>query len=93
MGGEPGVSLWDRAHWGAGLEYGYSVPIARRWNLDFTLGAGYLEGKYYEYRPVDGCYVCQATKNRRWIGPTKAEISFVWLIGCDNYNRKKGGKR
>lgn len=93
MGGEPGGSLWDRAHWGAGLEYGYSVPIARRWNLDFTLGAGYLEGKYYEYRPVDGCYVWQATKNRRWIGPTKAEISFVWLIGCDNYNRKKGGKR
>lgn len=93
MGGEPGGSLWDRASWGAGLEYGYSLPVARRWNIDFTLGVGYLGGRYHEYVPQDGCYVWQCSKDRHWFGPTKAEVSLTWLIGCDNYNRKKGGKR
>lgn len=93
MGGEPGGNLWDRAHWGAGVEYGYTLPIARRWDIDFTLGVGYLGGRYYEYIPVDNCYVWQATKNRHWFGPTKAEVSLVWLIGCDNYNRRKGGEK
>ena len=51
------------------------------------MGAGYHSGIYYEYIPVDGQYVWQATKRRHWLGPTKAEVTLVWLIGCDNYNR------
>lgn len=93
MGGKPGGTLWDKMHWGAGIEYGYSVPVARRLNIDFTLGVGYLGGEYYEYLPIDGCYVWQATKQRHWFGPTKAEISLVWLIGHKNRNGKKGGHR
>ena len=93
MGGKPGGNIWDKASFGAGIEYGYSHPIARRLNLDFTLGVGYLTGDYHEYIPMDGCYVWQATKNRRWFGPTKAEVSLVWLLGRDNYNKQKGGRR
>lgn len=89
MGGEPGDNIWARMSYGGGLEYGYSLPVARRLNIDFTIGVGYLGGKYYEYIPLDGCYVWQATKNRHWFGPTKAEISLVWLIGCGNKNHKK----
>ncbi len=89
IGGEPGGSLWDRAMWGGGVEYGYSLPIARRLNLDFTIGIGYLGGRYYEYKPIDNCYVWQATKRLHWFGPTKAEVSLVWLIGCDNCNRPR----
>jgi hypothetical protein len=37
--------------------------------------------------------VWQATKNRTMIGPTKLEISLVWLLGYGNENEKKGGKR
>lgn len=73
--------------WAAGASYGYSLPIHRLLNIDFVVGAGYHSGIYYEYIPVDGEYVWQATKRRRWIGPTKAEVTLVWLIGCDNYNR------
>ena len=94
MGGKPGGTLWDRMHWGAGVEYGYTLPIARRLNIDFSIGFGYAGGRYYEYVPKDGCYVWQATKQRHWVGPTKADISLVWLVGCGNYNRKfakKGG--
>ncbi len=92
MGGEPGGNIFERANYAAGIEYGYSHPIGRRLNLDFTLGVGYGWGKYYEYLPMDDCYVWQTTKNRRWFGPTKAEVSLVWLLGRGNEN-KKGGNR
>ena len=93
MAGEPSGDIFDRANYAAGLEYGYSVPVARRLNLDFTLGVGYMWGRYYEYNVVDNCYVWQATKNRQYIGPTKAEISLVWLLGRKNVNAEKGGRR
>ena len=93
LGGQPGGTLWDKMNWGVGLEYGYSLPVARRLNIDFGVGVGYLSGEYREYLPADDCYVWQATKKRRWFGPTRAKISLVWLIGCDNYNKKKGGRR
>ena len=91
IAGVPGGTLWNKANWAVGLEYGYSLPIARRLNIEFLLGLGYMGGKYYEYLPIDGCYVWQDTKQRHYFGPTKAEISLVWLIGYDNYNRKKKG--
>lgn len=57
IGGKPGGSLWDKANWGAGVEYGYSLPVGRRLNLDFTVGAGYLGGEYWEYISLEDCYV------------------------------------
>lgn len=93
MAGEPGKPLWSRPSYAAGVEYGYSLPIARRLNIDFTIGIGYLGGKYYEYEPIDGHYVWQATKQRHWFGPTKAEISLVWLLGHGNRNERKGGAK
>ncbi len=93
IGGEPGGTLFDRCNYAVGVEYGYSLPVARRLNIDFTVGVGYLGGKYYEYLPIDNCYVWQATKSRRYFGPTKAEVSLVWLLGRGNVNKMKGGKR
>lgn len=78
---------------GGGVEYGYALPIARRLNLDFTIGLGYLGGEIKEYIPIDGHRVWQKTKSTQWIGPTKAEISLVWLLGRGNENKNKGGKR
>lgn len=93
MGGLPHETLWDRCNYVAGIEYGYSLPVARRLNIDFTIGFGYLGGKYLEYIPKDGFYMWQATRRLNWVGPTKAEISLVWLIGCGNYNNTKGGRK
>ena len=73
----------------AAAEYGYSLPIARRWNIDFTIGVGYWGGIYHEYLPEGDYYVWQSTKQRNWIGPTKAEVSLVWLLGKKNQNEKK----
>lgn len=81
--------LGDRWSYFGGVSVGYSMPIKRRFNLDFTLGLGYLGGEYKEYLPEDDCYVWQATKQRKWFGPTKLEVSLVWLIGRGNYNKDK----
>lgn len=92
MGGLPRKTLWDRCNYMAGVEYGYSLPVGRRLNIDFTIGVGYLGGKYLEYKPKGKRYIWQSTKRLNWFGPTKLEVSLVWLIGCDNFKRsKKGG--
>lgn len=87
-GGEMGAKF----NYGVGMEYGYSLPVARRINIDFTIGAGYTWGRYYKYKPIEGHYVWQSTHNRRRLGINKAEVSLVWLIGCGNYNVKGGVK-
>lgn len=81
--------LADRWSYAAGVSYGYSLPVAKRLNIDFSMGLGYMGGEYKEYLPQDGHYVWQSTKRRHWIGPTKAEISLVWLIGRGNTNRTR----
>lgn len=77
--------------YGGGLEYGYSVPVARSLNIDFGIGVGYLGGEYKVYDPIDDHYVWRETRQRHWFGPTKAEISLVWLIG--NKAFRKGGAK
>lgn len=89
MAGMPSGTLVDRANHIVALEYGYSLPIAKRLNLDFSIAGGYHWGLFEEYNNIDGHPVWQATKRRRYLGPTKLEISLVWLIGCDNYNKDK----
>ena len=93
MGGKPGSNLWNRCFWAAGVEYGYSLPVARRINIDFSLGLGYTQGTYYKYKPIEGHNVWQSTHKRHYWGPTKLEVAFVWLLGNGNINEKKGGKR
>lgn len=81
----------DGMSFGGGIEYGYSLPLGRCLNLDFSIGVGYFGGRYKEYEPMDECYVWQATRRLNWFGPTKAGISLVWIIGGNN--RTKGGAR
>lgn len=102
MGGMPGGKIFDRDENGhismqsiVGLEYGYSLPIAYRLNLDFTLGLGYYWGVIHRYETVNDLYLRTGSSKFRFTGPTKLEISLVWQLGRDNYNegKKKGGKR
>ena len=91
MGGNPGGNIFDRCNYYGGIEYGYSLPVGRRLNIDFTIGIGYLGGEYQKYIPCSSGegYLWQSTHRIGWFGPTKAEISLVWLIGRDNVNRNK----
>lgn len=75
--------------YGGGLEYGYSLPIGRAFNIDLGIGFGYAGGEYKVYDPEDDCYVWKETRLRHYMGPTKAEISLVWILGY----KGKGGAR
>ncbi len=77
----------DGVSFGAGLSYGYSLAVGRHLNIDFTIGLGWFGGTYHKYLPVDDCFVWQSTVRQHWFGPTKAEISLVYVFG------KKGGRR
>lgn len=77
----------DHFGFGAGVEYGYALPIGSRLLLDFSIGIGFQDGEYKEYEPVGDRYVWQATRQRHWFGPTKAEVTLKWLLG-----KKGGGK-
>lgn len=90
MAGKPGGSLFDRANYSFSLEYGYSIPLNSRLSIDLAIGAGYMGGLYYEYKPIGDCYVWQSAKRRHWIGPTKAEVSLVWSLGKKESGRKGG---
>ncbi len=78
---------------GAGIEYGYTLSLTRHLNLDFTLGIGYIGGEYKRYISQDTHRVWQSTSRRNWTGPSKAEVSIVWLLGEGNTNARKGGER
>lgn len=88
------LSNWS---YSGGLTIGYAKPIAKRFNLEFGLGFGYVGGKYYKY-DVAGCTECafpwRSTHQRNYFGPTKVNISLVWLIGSGtNKSKGKGDRR
>lgn len=67
--------------WGLGLSGGYTLPISRRWAIDFVLGLGYFTAKYKTYDPT---YQATGIKRLKFFGPTKLEVSFVWSLNKDN---------
>lgn len=85
--------LSDKWNYAAGISYTYSLPVAVRLNIDFSLGVGYMWGIYKKHRPIDDCDVWLSTHRQRWFGPTRAGVSLVWLIGNSVANDRKGGGR
>lgn len=75
----------------SGISYGYALPIARNLNLEFCIGIGLLQTNYKHYRTINDyrTLLWQNNGNYTWFGPTKAKISFVWVLG----RKVKGGER
>lgn len=69
-----------------GINYGYSLPVAKRLNIDFSLGIGYSSGRRLKYEEMCGRYIAVWRKNSTWIGPVKAGVTLVWRIGPDHCN-------
>lgn len=67
--------------WSAGLSYGYSIPISRHANLEFSISAGYARVPYRHYIPTDDWEILIRDRNKagtlHYFGPTKAEVSLV----------------
>ncbi|MEG1611843.1 MAG: DUF3575 domain-containing protein [Alistipes sp.] len=82
-----------------GLSVGFAHPIGRSLRLEYSVGVGYMQTNYKEYTVEHGTsygdikvwkYPWQTSRNR-WIGPTKAKISLVWLIRDRYRNCNKRG--
>ena len=53
--------LSDTYNYAAGISYTYSLPVSVHFNIDFSLGIGYLWGKYKTHTPIDDCDVWLST--------------------------------
>ncbi len=75
----------------SGISGGYAHALNKRgtFRMEYSLGLGYLKTNYRYYEGVqeNKYLVWQHDGNYTWVGPTKAKVSFVWLIN------KRGGKR
>jgi hypothetical protein len=64
---------------GAGIDYGYSLTVAPRWNIEFTVGVGVA---YMNYKSFD-CTLCSGvldTHEKPYFGPTNIGVNLVFLI-------------
>ncbi len=65
--------------YGGGISYGYHMPIAKRWGLEFTLGVGYLKLDYDKYN-CSSCDEYLGSYEKDYFGVTKAGISMVFML-------------
>jgi len=64
---------------GAGISYGYHLPMGKRWAWEFTVGAGYIYLDYNKYN----CGECDnkiGHETKHYFGPTKAGVSLIFMI-------------
>lgn len=82
-------------HWSVGLSYGYSMPLGRRLNMEFSLSVGYASIAYRKFEPSEDYEILwrDPVKHGRWhyFGPTKAQVSLVVPITMKT--KRKGGAR
>lgn len=80
--------------WSAGLSYGYSMPVGKRLNLEFSLSAGYASIAFRGYDPSDDYEILWRDPKEvgrvHYVGLTKAEMSLVIPV---TVSYKTGGQR
>lgn len=64
---------------GAGLSYGYSFYLGKRWSLEAQIGIGYARLHYDKYDGLK-CGSKHGAESRNYFGPTKAGISLIYII-------------
>lgn len=62
---------------GAGISYGYKLPISTHWGAEFNLGAGYANVKYNTYYNIENGAMLNKRIRHYW-GITRAGISLVY---------------
>lgn len=65
--------------YGAGVSYGYQWILNNRWNLELTLGGGYVRLNYEKF-PCVKCGMSQGKEEKNYLGPTKGAISIIYII-------------
>lgn len=65
--------------YGAGLSYGYQWILAKHWNIEASIGAGYARLVYEKY-PCADCGAKLSEGNYNYWGITRATLSLVYLF-------------
>lgn len=65
--------------YGGGISYGYQFILGKRWNLEATLGAGYLRLNYDKHH-CQKCGEKVESAKKNYFGPTSAGISLIYII-------------
>ncbi|KAA6300092.1 MAG: hypothetical protein EZS26_003766 [Candidatus Ordinivivax streblomastigis] len=65
--------------WGAGLSYGYVLPLRGRWNMEFTAGAGYARLVYDVFYNVSNG-TAYDTRSKNYWGLTRAGVTLVYKL-------------
>lgn len=75
------LGMYQCYFWSVGASYGFSMPISRYLNLEFSLSVGYANVDYQGYHPAQDWSVLFRDKAKtgtlHYFGPTKAEVSLV----------------
>lgn len=85
LGGNTGYL--SNMSYSAGVSYGYSLPVARSWNVEFGLAVGYMGGRYDTYsvfNEQENIFYRGGRHEKSYFGPTRLRISIVWLPGGKN---------
>lgn len=64
---------------GAGISYGYQWILTNHWNIEATIGIGYARMEYDKYE-CRNCGEKLGSESRNYFGPTKAGVSFIYII-------------
>lgn len=64
---------------GAGISYGYSWLLGKRWNIEANIGIGYVYTKFDQYDCAT-CGAFKASRHKHYFGPTNAGISLIYII-------------
>lgn len=71
----------EKGFHGAGISYGYAVPLSRRWSMEFTVGVGYAFTKYCTYYNVPNGIRYEKDIPYHYWGLTKLGLNFVYRFG------------
>ena len=70
---------YERYFWGGGLSAGYQWVVSNRFNIEASLGIGYVHTRYDKYK----CTTCGKKEGKGdadYIGPTRAAISIIYML-------------
>ena len=81
----------EKGFHGAGISYGYAMPLSRRWSMELTVGVGYAFTRYCTYYNVPNGLRYEKDRPYNYWGLTKLGLNFVYRFG-DKCGKTKSGK-
>lgn len=78
-------------YWSAGVSAGYSIPLTPRFNLEFSIGGGYIyspEVRHY-HKDGNGMLLWQETRyDTGTISLTRVNVNLTWIVGFSKKTKK-----